>query len=163
MSDYRRPYDDGRRIFVWCVFVVGSILMIATLLRPDPAGTSMRTSLVVFLVLWFAAGIRVLRNGLFVGEAGVRLRGLLRSRTVSWSDIQEFGGQPEGRALRLVIKTRQGREIATPVLRIPERRPAGTRYMAIVLLLPEHYEDLLKELRYELRAHQYSSEVGPPT
>jgi hypothetical protein len=161
MSHYRRPYDDGLRLFAWFTFVGGSIFLIFLLIRPVPAVSSMGGGFVVFLVLWFAVGIRGLRGGLLIGEAGVRLRGLVRSRTIAWSDIHDFGGRPEGQRLRLVVVTKDRRVIGTPVTRV-RNRLVRSDYVT-VRLLPEDYADLVDELRQELRAHQSSTEVGPPT
>ena len=161
MSHYRRPYDDGFQLIGWFTFVLGSILLIAVVIRPELAGSSTRAGYVVLLVLLFVVGIPGLRSGLFVGEAGVRVRGLLRSQTIAWSDIHDFGGRPEGLRLRLVVITKDRRVIGTPVVRVRNRIVRST--YARVLLLPEDYADLVSELRYELRAHQESSEVGPAT
>ena len=61
MSKYRRPYDDGFQLLGWFMFVVGSILLIAVVLRPELAGSSSRAAYVVLLVLLFAVGIPGLR------------------------------------------------------------------------------------------------------
>jgi hypothetical protein len=42
----------------------------------------------VLAVLWVAGCWRIMRMGVYVSQRGVRVRGLVRTRTVAWRDIE---------------------------------------------------------------------------
>jgi hypothetical protein len=87
------------------------------------------------LALWLAGSWQVLRMGVYVGPAGIRIRGLLGTRTVAWPEVA--GIVVERRSARLlgielgmnvVIEHRAGGAVSTPLwadgIDFHRRRPA---------------------------------------
>ena len=64
--------------------------------RPPGAGrpgwTTPGTVLLVLILfaVWAAASYRILRMGVYVSDRGVRVTGLLRSRTVPWPEVDRI-------------------------------------------------------------------------
>ncbi|GAB7040879.1 hypothetical protein JCM9533A_47290 [Catenuloplanes niger JCM 9533] len=84
------------------------------------------TATVIFSLIlaaaWAVGAVRIARMGVYVGDPGVRVRGLFWTRTVPWSDIHRFRMQdvtyrigtfriPSG--LTVVIDRHDGTEIKT--------------------------------------------------
>jgi hypothetical protein len=61
-------------------------------LRPSIALTPPGIVLLVLalFVVWVLASYRILRMGVYVSDQGVRVLGLLRSRTVRWAEIERI-------------------------------------------------------------------------
>jgi hypothetical protein len=60
------------------------------MLQPSVAWTPPGIVLLVLalFVVWVVASYRILRMGVYVSDQGVRVLGLLRSRTVRWSEVE---------------------------------------------------------------------------
>jgi hypothetical protein len=79
-----------------------------------------------FLGLWLTFAWRMMRIGIYVSDAGVRIRTTLRTRSVSWSDVAAvdlapatLGAEVDAVWLRLA----GGGHIETPVSRRRKRQP----------------------------------------
>jgi Bacterial PH domain len=75
-------------------------------------------------VTWLLGSWRILRIGVYVSEYGVRIRGLARSRTLRWTEIESFaldqvvhrlGGFELPRETTVRIRCRDGRLVSTPL------------------------------------------------
>jgi hypothetical protein len=53
----------------------------------DLTGHGIRVLACVLAAVWVLAAWRILQMGAYVGERGLHLRGLLRSRTLQWRDV----------------------------------------------------------------------------
>jgi hypothetical protein len=62
------------------------------LLQPTVAWTAPGVLLLVLALfaVWVVASYRILRMGVYVSDQGVRVLGLLRSRTVPWSEVERI-------------------------------------------------------------------------
>lgn len=75
-------------------------------------------------LLWLVGSWRILRIGVYVSGYGVRIRGLARSRTLRWTEIESFalaevnhrlGGFELPRETTVRVRCRDGRVVNTPL------------------------------------------------
>lgn len=111
-----RPYAPGRGrwlVLGWELF--GLALVDWTTVRLfdlDARTTAVLTA--ALAVLWAAGAVRILRMGLYVSGSGVRIRGLFASRTLRWTEIDEFVFDEARRlGLTVLIRHRDGRYVNT--------------------------------------------------
>jgi hypothetical protein len=84
-------------------------------LGPRPAGVLLGA----LAVLWLAGSWRILRMGVYVSGYGVRVRGVVRSRTLRWTDIESF-------ALHHVVHRFGGFELTSGATVLIERQGGRT-------------------------------------
>jgi hypothetical protein len=85
-----RPYTPGTGrwlVIGWEAVALGT-LGFTTVEQFDLAWHGTRVLACALAVLWVVGAWQILQMGAYVGTAGVHLRGLLRSRTVRWQDIE---------------------------------------------------------------------------
>jgi hypothetical protein len=124
--EWVRPYPPGRGRWLVIGWELGGLAFVGwTTVRLFDLGPRPAAVLGGALaMLWLLGCWRILRIGVYFNEYGVRVRGLLGSRTLRWSEIEFFaldevvhrlGGfeLPGGTTVR--IKCRDGRRVNTPL------------------------------------------------
>jgi Bacterial PH domain len=84
-----RPYSPGAGrwlVIGWEAFALG-LLAWTTVEQFELAGHGVRAVIAVLALLWLVGAVRILRMGAYVGDRGVLIRGLLRSRMLAWQEI----------------------------------------------------------------------------
>ncbi len=154
---WRRPYPDAFRVFTGFIAVTGTAFavvvstMIATHWR---AGMLLPVAGIGgFLGVWLTVAWRLHRTALLIGDAGVRARWLLRTRTIPWSQVSRFRTAPDFLVReRLWIVLVDGRMVRTPV-----QRASGVFGSALsdggTWLRGSRYNTLLDSLTSEVRSH----------
>jgi hypothetical protein len=99
-ADMQRPLPEGRLlrlndwtesaglVFAGLVVFLGLIV----LFTPSISAHSATTRVIAGLV-WVGVGLMIaggVRSGVIVTEEGIKVRGILRSQTVKWSEIESF-------------------------------------------------------------------------
>lgn len=86
---WERPYTpgSGRWLVIGWEAVAISLLAWTSVRQFDLTGHGIRMLAAVLAVGWLAGAVRILQMGVYVGLDGVRVRGLLRSRTMRWSEV----------------------------------------------------------------------------
>jgi hypothetical protein len=152
---WKPPYRDPFRAVtafsamfasvVACAFVAA----VVTSNVPFPAAAG----LVALMALVLTSAWRFHRTALVTSDRGVRVRWLVDTRTVGWHEIKRFRFGVDVMAMdRLWIDLNDGRQIRTPVQRVPRFaglfgfRDGGTR------LRSGACEDLLRVLDQQLQA-----------
>jgi Bacterial PH domain len=124
--EWVRPYAPGRGRWLVIAWELGGLAFVGWTtvglfdLGPRPAAAVAGT----LAVLWLLGSWRILRIGVYLNEYGVRVRGLVGSRTLRWTEIEFFaieevvhrlGGfqLPSGNTVR--IRCRDGRTVNTPL------------------------------------------------
>lgn len=91
MSDsWVRPYTAGTGrwlVIAWESLAIGLLGWTSVALF-DLTGHGTRILAGVLAATWVAGAWRILRMGAYVGAGGVCIRGLLRSRTLRWQDVE---------------------------------------------------------------------------
>jgi len=84
-----RPYrpGGGRWLIIGWEAVALGLLTWATIRQFELAGPGMRILACAFAALWVVGAWRIVEMGAYVGAEGLRIRGLLRSRTLRWQEI----------------------------------------------------------------------------
>ena len=106
-----------------------------------------------FVVVLLLVGWRVFRVGVYVSDSALRIRHLLRTRTLRWSEIDQVTSRPArmlGRATvrhAIWVVPRQGRPVETPVQLEDEVMGPGLRKNSGRRLGPKEYEETLLLLR----------------
>jgi hypothetical protein len=154
---WRRPYRDSSRVFTGFITMAGTAfaVVVATMIAthwqsdkvPQVAGIG------GFLGLWLTVAWRLHRTALLVGNEGVRVRWLLRTRTIPWSQVSRFQTAPDVLVrARLWIVLIDGRTVRTPV-----QRGSGVVGSALhdggTWLRGSSYNTLLDSLTAEARSH----------
>jgi len=87
---WERPYRPGagRWLVIAWEAVALALLAWTTVRRFDLTGPGVRMLVGVLAAVWVIGAWRILRMGAYVGAGGLRIRGLLRSRTMRWQDIE---------------------------------------------------------------------------
>lgn len=91
MSDsWVRPYTPGtgRWLVIGWEAVALGLLAWATVRQFDVTGFGVRVLACVFAAVWVVGAWRILEMGAYVGAGGLLIRGLFRSRTLRWHDIE---------------------------------------------------------------------------
>ncbi|WP_246608043.1 hypothetical protein [Paractinoplanes toevensis] len=157
MCAWRRPYRDAFRVYTGFIAVAGTVfaLVVATMIA-----THWRSGRVLpvagvggFLGVWLTLAWRLHRTALLVGDAGVRVRWLLRTRTIPWSRVSRFRTAPDVLVReRLWIVLIDGRMVRTPV-----QRASGVFGSVLsdggTWLRGSRYDTLLDALTGEMRSH----------
>jgi len=111
-----------------------------------------------FVVLLLLIGWRVYRVGIYVSDTALRVRHLLRTRTLLWSQIDQVASRLArmfGRATvrhAIWVLPHQGRPLETPVQLEDEVMGAGLRKNSGRRLGPQEYEETLLLLRRKTAA-----------
>lgn len=87
--EWVRPYTPGTGrwlVIGWEALALG-LLGWTTVEQFGLAGHGIRVLATVIATVWVVGGWRIREMGVYVGPAGVRIRGLLRTRTMRWADI----------------------------------------------------------------------------
>jgi len=88
-DEWNRPYTPGTGrwlVIAWEAVALG-LLGWSTVAHFGLSGHGVRILGGVLAVIWVVGSWRILEMGVYVGPAGLRIRGLLRSRTMRWSEI----------------------------------------------------------------------------
>lgn len=110
------------------------------------AGHGIRFLAAVIAVAWVVGGWRILQLGVYVGPAGLRIRGLFRSRTLRWSEIahvrlhrhsHKIGGWELQAGMTVLIERRDGTTVNT------ELWAQGVDFHS----RPQVFRDVYRELR----------------
>ncbi len=121
-----RPYSPGLGRWIIIGWEVGSLALLHRTTVPlYSLGSGGAKALAVALaVLWLVSSWRIVGMGVYVGQYGVRVRGLLRTRTLRWAEIDEFVlDEPDYRFGKLLVPTgitvlirhRDGTYVNTPL------------------------------------------------
>jgi hypothetical protein len=89
---WTRPYSpgNGRWLVIAWEAVALAILGWTSEDRFHLTGPGIRLMWLALAVTWVVGSARIVDMGVYVAPAGVRIRGLLRTRTVRWSDINRI-------------------------------------------------------------------------
>jgi hypothetical protein len=124
----------------------------AVLFTPGPGPVLALVVAYGFLALLLVLGWRLLQVGIAVSGRGLRIRRLVRTRTLAWSQIDEVHSRPARRFGRdthrqaIWVMPRGGAPVETPVQLYGEDiRGPRARYGRI--LRPREYADTLQLLR----------------
>jgi hypothetical protein len=84
-----RPYTPGagRWLVIGWEAVALAVLGWTTVPLFDLSGHWVGVTFAALAATWLLGAWRIVRMGVYVGGSGVRIRGLLRTRTVRWHDI----------------------------------------------------------------------------
>jgi Bacterial PH domain len=90
-DDWVRPYAPGtdRWLVIGWEGVALALLAWTTIRLFDLTGPGVRVLAGVLAAVWIVGAWRILQLGAYVGAGGLRIRGLLRSRTLRWQEIAE--------------------------------------------------------------------------
>ena len=142
MSQWRRPYKQRIRPFLHLYAAFFSVFGFLPLCGigglPSDGGEWAGTMvLIAFVALWQAIVWRSALVGLYVGPPGIRLRTMLRTRTIPWADVHRVlvVDDPQYRNRGLAIVTRWGTRVETPVWQfawqwLRARGPASREFLA---------------------------------
>jgi len=86
---WERPYTPGTGRWVvigWEAVALG-LLAWTTVRQFDVTGPGIRVLACAIAAIWVLGAERILQMGAYVGAEGVRIHGLLRSRTMRWHDV----------------------------------------------------------------------------
>lgn len=119
-SEWHRPYPTGRGRWLVVGWELAGLAFLGwTSARLyDLAGAQVWLLTAALAAVWVVGSYRIIRMGVYVNGAGVRIRGLLRSRTLRWSDIDGFaldqpvyrlGGFRLPAGMTVLVRHRDGR------------------------------------------------------
>ena len=88
---WERPYTPGtgRWLVIGWEAVALGLLAWTTIRQFDLTGHGIRVLAGAIAALWVIGAGRILRMGAYLGPAGLRIHGLLRSRTMSWDEVAD--------------------------------------------------------------------------
>lgn len=162
VTRWQRPYRPTPGMVIAALLQVFTAIFAVSITAAVlfTAGSGALVALVVayaFLALLLVVGWRLLRVGLAVSDRGVRIRRLLRTRTLAWSQIDQVHSRPARRFGRethrqaIWVLPRGGPPVETPVQLYGEDvRGPRARYGRI--LSPSEYTDTLHLLRRKAAA-----------
>ena len=86
---WQRPYAPGTGRWVVIAWEALALAMLAwaTIRQFDLTGHGVTVIACVLAALWVIGAHRILQMGAYVTSQGVRIHGLLRSRTMRWRDV----------------------------------------------------------------------------
>lgn len=155
MTIWKAPYEDPFRAVTAFAAVFASAFAFAFVGAVFTSHLSVLADVgvVPLMALVVTLAWRLHRTALVTSATGVRVRWLLKTRTVGWQEIKRFRFGIDAMAMvRLWIDLNDGRRIRTPVQRIPRfamlfgLRDGGTR------LRSDACEELLRVLNQQLQA-----------
>ncbi|MEV6600354.1 PH domain-containing protein [Actinoplanes sp. NPDC051346] len=88
-NEWVRPYSvgTGRWLVIGWEAVAFGLLGWASIGLFELTGVGIRVLAVLMAAVWVIAGWRILEMGVYVSPGALRIRGLLRTRTLRWDDI----------------------------------------------------------------------------
>jgi hypothetical protein len=91
-SAWLRPYTPGRGRWLIVGWELGGLAFVdwTTIRLFDLGATEAGVITGLLAVAWLVGSWRILRMGVYVSEYGVRIRSLFGSRTLRWTDIDQF-------------------------------------------------------------------------
>ena len=86
---WTRPYPPGPGRWLVIAWEAAALTFLAwvTVRQFDLAGHGVKLLAGVLAAVWVIGAHRILRMGAYVGASGLRIHGLLRSRTMHWRDV----------------------------------------------------------------------------
>jgi hypothetical protein len=123
-DEWSRPYTAGTGrwlVIAWEAVALG-LLGWSSVEQFGLAGPGVRILAVAITLTWVVGGWRILRMGVYVGPAGLRIRGLLRDRTLRWEQIAHvrlhrhttrIGGWQLESGMTVLIERRDGSMVNT--------------------------------------------------
>ena len=86
---WERPYTPGSGRWLVIGWEVPALAMLAwaTVRQFDLTGHAVQAVVCAVAVIWALGAYRILQMGAYVGESGLRVTGLFRSRTLTWPEI----------------------------------------------------------------------------
>ncbi|WP_173077524.1 PH domain-containing protein [Phytohabitans rumicis] len=89
---WMRPYTpgQGRRLIMLWELVALAVFGWSTAELFELRGAGIALLAAALTLLWVLGSWRIARMGVYVSEYGVRVRGLLRSRTMAWRDVEHI-------------------------------------------------------------------------
>jgi hypothetical protein len=123
-DEWTRPYTPGtgRWLVIGWEAVALGLLGWSTVEQFGLAGPGIGILATVIAAVWVIGGWRILQMGVYVGPAGLRIRGLLRSRTMRWEEMAHVrlhrhshkiaGWEIEG-GMTVLIERRDGTAVNT--------------------------------------------------
>lgn len=145
---WNRPYSPGTGrwlVIAWEVIALG-LFGWTTVEQFGLTGHGVRILAVVIAAVWVVGGWRILEMGVYLGPDGLRIRGLLRSRTMRWSEIahvrlhrhsHKIGGWELQAGMTVLIERRDGTTVNT------ELWAQGIDFHS----RPQVFRDVYRELR----------------
>jgi PH (Pleckstrin Homology) domain-containing protein len=88
-ENWTRPYTpgSGRWLVIAWEAIALAFLAWATVRQFELTGPGAKVVACAMAAAWVIGAHRILQMGAYVGAAGLRIHGLVRSRTLSWHDI----------------------------------------------------------------------------
>jgi hypothetical protein len=170
MWAWRRPYSDPFRVLTGFFVLFGSAfasvvfgLLVLNLAVRHRESLGAGALVVVPVAVWLTLAWRFHRTALVVGDTGVRVRWLLKTRTIPWDDIDGFWfGEDILGTDRLWIGLKDGRRIRTPIQRVA-RLIGGSRLSdGGTWLRSGDCDELLRDLEHELWVWRVGARPGSP-
>lgn len=123
-DEWIRPYTPGtgRWLVIGWEAVALGLLGWSTVEQFGLAGPGIRILATVITAVWVVGGSRIREMGVYVGPAGLRVRGLMRSRTMRWEEIahvrlhrhsHKIGGWEIQGGMTVLIERRDGTMVNT--------------------------------------------------
>jgi len=86
---WTRPYTPGPGRWLVIAWEAAALALLAwaTIRQFDMTGHGVRVLACALAALWVIGAHRILQMGAYVGATGLRIDGLLRSRTMQWRDV----------------------------------------------------------------------------
>lgn len=105
-------------------------------------------AIVAFVTLWQTMLWRITLVGVLVGERGIKIRDVLRTHVVPWSDVERVWAGPARKydAWQLWVST-PDRDLETPIW----RKGSRARHRNRIVLSPEEFASVLNILAAEAR------------
>ncbi|MCW6006600.1 PH domain-containing protein [Micromonospora sp. CPCC 205371] len=121
-----RPYTPGRGrwLVIGWELVALAILGSATENLFRLTGTAFIALAIGFAAVWVVGAFRIMRMGVYVSGYGVRVRGLFRTQTLAWQDVEHIrlhqASHRLGRleipsGMTVLIERRDGGHVQTPL------------------------------------------------
>lgn len=123
-EEWVRPYTagNGRWLVIGWEAIAFGLLGWASIGYFGLEGIGIQLLAVTLAAVWVVAGWRIVEMGVYVRHDGLRIQGLLRSRTMRWSEIEhvrlhqhttKLGGFRLDTGLTVLIERRDGSTVNT--------------------------------------------------
>ncbi|WP_229071831.1 PH domain-containing protein [Actinoplanes sp. DH11] len=88
-DDWVRPYPPGTGRWLVIAWEAGALALLAyaTIEQFGLIGHGVRAAAGFLAAIWAVGAWRILRHGVYLSAEGVRVQGLLRSRTMGWREV----------------------------------------------------------------------------